>query len=34
VLGFIHPTTGEYIEFDSEIPTYFKELLEKLRKRL
>lgn len=34
VLGFIHPTTGEYIEFDSEVPTYFKELLEKLRKRL
>jgi len=34
VLGFIHPATGKYIEFDSEIPTYFKELLEKLRKRL
>jgi 23S rRNA pseudouridine1911/1915/1917 synthase len=34
VLGFIHPTTGEYIEFHSEVPIYFKELLEKLRKRL
>lgn len=34
VLGFIHPATGKYIEFDSEIPIYFKELLEKLRKRL
>ena len=31
-LGFIHPTTGEYIEFDSELPEYFKKLLEKLRK--
>lgn len=31
-LGFIHPTTGEYIEFDSELPDYFKELIEKLRK--
>lgn len=30
VLGFIHPDTNEYIEFDSELPEYFKELLEKL----
>ena len=22
-LGFIHPTTGEYMEFDSELPDYF-----------
>ena len=29
-LGFIHPETGEYIEFDSELPDYFKDLLEKL----
>jgi 23S rRNA pseudouridine1911/1915/1917 synthase len=34
VLGFIHPATGKYIEFDSEVPIYFKKLLEKLRKRL
>ena len=31
-LGFIHPTTKEYIEFDSELPDYFQKLLEKLRK--
>ena len=29
-LGFIHPETGKYVEFDSELPDYFKELLEKL----
>lgn len=31
VLGFIHPSTGEYIEFKSDLPEYFKELLVKLR---
>ena len=31
-LGFIHPTTKEYVEFDSELPDYFQNLLEKLRK--
>ena len=30
-LGFIHPRTNEYIEFTSELPKYFKELLEKLK---
>ena len=30
VLGFVHPTTNEYVEFDSELPEYFKNLLEKL----
>lgn len=30
-LGFIHPATGEYIEFESELPDYFVEILEKLR---
>ncbi len=29
-LGFIHPYTNEYIEFDSELPEYFKEYLENL----
>ena len=29
-LGFIHPDTKEYVEFDSELPDYFKGLLEKL----
>lgn len=32
VLGFIHPRTKEYVEFSAELPDYFKELLEKLRK--
>lgn len=31
-LGFEHPTTKEYMEFDSELPTEFKEMLEELRK--
>ena len=31
-LGFIHPRTGEYMEFDSELPQYFKDLLNKIRK--
>lgn len=31
-LGFIHPKTKEYIEFESELPEYFTELLNKFRK--
>lgn len=27
-LGFIHPTTGEYMEFDSELPKCFTEIQE------
>ena len=30
-LGFIHPRTNEYMEFDSELPEYFKEVIKKLR---
>lgn len=30
-LGFIHPKTNELMEFDSEIPQYFKKILSKLR---
>ena len=29
-LGFIHPTTGEYMEFDSPLPDYFEKLIETL----
>ncbi len=29
-IGFIHPTTKEYMEFTSELPLYFKEFLEKI----
>lgn len=31
-IGFIHPKTGEYLEFSSELPDYFKAFLEVLRK--
>ena len=31
-IGFVHPMTGEYLEFTSEPPEYFAKLLEKLRK--
>lgn len=30
-LGFIHPTTQTYVEFTSELPQYFQDLLTKLR---
>ena len=30
-LGFIHPRTKEYIEFNSELPEYFKKLLNILK---
>jgi 23S rRNA pseudouridine1911/1915/1917 synthase len=31
ILGFIHPTTKEYVEFQAPLPDYFTELLGKLR---
>jgi 23S rRNA pseudouridine1911/1915/1917 synthase len=34
VLGFEHPVTREWIEVTSELPAYFQELLEKLRREL
>lgn len=30
ILGFVHPTTGEYMEFRSELPEYFQDILKKL----
>lgn len=30
-IGFIHPTTEEYMEFDSELPEYFENILKKVR---
>lgn len=30
-LGFVHPTTAEYMEFHSDLPEVFKEVLTKLR---
>lgn len=31
VLGFVHPRTGEYMEFSADLPEYFEDLLRKLR---
>lgn len=30
VLGFVHPRTGEYMEFEVALPEYFEKLLKKL----
>ena len=30
-LGFIHPTTKKYVEFDAPLPDYFQKLLKKLK---
>ena len=32
ILGFKHPLTEEYLEFNAELPQYFDELLKELRK--
>lgn len=32
VLGFVHPRTGEYLEFDAPLPDYFEKLLVRLRR--
>lgn len=31
-IGFIHPATGEYMEFTSELPDYFRKVIDKLEK--
>ncbi|URZ16075.1 RluA family pseudouridine synthase [Clostridium felsineum] len=33
-LGFIHPTKGNYIEFESELPPYFKKIISILKNEL
>ena len=33
LLGFKHPTTNEYVEFESEIPEYFKDILDTLERK-
>ncbi len=30
VIGFVHPITGEYLEFKSELPQYFKDFLRRI----
>ena len=32
-LGFIHPSTNEFIEFDSKLPDYFNNIIEKLENK-
>lgn len=32
-IGFIHPSTGEYLELDAPLPEYFEQLLTKLRNK-
>lgn len=31
ILGFVHPVSREYLEFDAPLPEYFEELLRKMR---
>lgn len=33
MIGYIHPVTGEYMEFSRPVPEYFEEVLEKLRRK-
>lgn len=33
-IGFVHPRTGELMEFNSELPEHFKKVLDVLRKKL
>ena len=33
-IGFVHPGTGEFMQFEADIPDYFNEVLVKLRKEL
>lgn len=30
IIGFVHPTTNEYVEFESELPEYFKRVIKKI----
>lgn len=33
-VGFVHPISGQYMEFSRDIPEYFKEVLETIRRRV
>ena len=33
-LGFIHPTSGEYVEFQAPLPEYFQKLLQRFEKEV
>lgn len=32
-LGFIHPTTGKFVEFEEDVPKYFKDILNTLENK-
>ncbi len=32
-IGFVHPTTGKYMEFTSELPKYFTDCIEFIKKK-
>lgn len=34
LLGFVHPGTGQYMEFESELPADFRQVLKKLRQNI
>jgi len=34
ILGFIHPTTNEYMEFNSTLPTFFKDTIKALEEAM
>lgn len=31
-IGFVHPSSGEFMQFEAELPEYFTDVLDKLRK--
>ena len=31
VIGFVHPTTGQYMEFQSDLPAYFTQFLQSIQ---
>ena len=31
ILGFEHPSTGEYVDFKADLPEYFEDLIKKLK---
>ncbi len=32
-LGFVHPSTGKFVEFEKDVPEYFKEILKSLENK-
>ena len=33
VIGFVHPRSGKYMEFNSELPEYFKNFLNEIKNK-